>query len=288
MTSPDPDDRSPATTAAPRRRALRRGRLLPAGLAVVVAAAGPVAAGCGGDDGGDRASTGPTPTGTPSTAVPVVDPGDGGRYDPTVDPADFVEGVDHPFLPLPPGSRWVYEGSEGGETERVEVVVTGDRREVMGIPVVVVRDTVTVDGELAEDTFDWFAQDREGNVWYMGEDSTEYEDGEPASSEGSWEAGVDGALPGIVMPADPQVGDAFRQELYPGEAEDMAEILAVDSTARVPFGRFDELLVTEDWNPLEPEVVEEKSYARGIGLVLEVHTAGGEGRVELIEHTPGG
>ncbi|MGH9138372.1 MAG: hypothetical protein ACRD0G_15225 [Acidimicrobiales bacterium] len=221
------------------------------------------------------------------TADAVIDPGDGGDYQPDLDPADFVETVDNPFLPLLPGARWVYEGESDGEIERIEVVVTDERRQVMGISAVVVRDTVTVDGEIQEDTFDWFAQDRDGNVWYLGEDSTEFEDGEPASTEGSWEAGVDGALPGIVMPADPQVGDAYRQEYDVGEAEDLGEVVQLGVSESVPFGDLDDLLVTREWNPLEPDVVEEKYYARGIGLVLEVVTEGGEGRVELVQFQSG-
>jgi hypothetical protein len=226
--------------------------------------------------------------GSDSATEPVIDPGDGGTYVPEVDPADFVDTIDNPYLPLAPGSRWVYEGTSGGETERVEVVVTTDRRVVLGISAVVVRDTVTVDGELAEDTFDWFAQDRSGNVWYLGEDSREYADGEVVSTEGSWEAGVDGAQPGIVMPADPIPGQAYRQEYLEGEAEDMAEVGRLGSTEQVPYGTLTGLLVTKEWTPLEPDVVEEKYYAKGIGLVLEVVTAGGEGRVELVEHAGGG
>ena len=219
--------------------------------------------------------------------APVIDPGDGGDYSPDIDPADFVATIDNPYLPLTPGARWVYEGETEDGLERVEVVVTDERRDVMGVSTVVVRDTATLDGEVIEDTFDWFAQDRDGNVWYFGEDTTEYEDGEAASTSGSWEAGVDGALPGIVMLADPIVGAAYRQEFYAGEAEDMGEVLRVDDTASVPFGDFDDVLVTEDWTPLEPDVVEEKSYAPGVGLVLEVQTQGGGERVELVEFDPG-
>jgi hypothetical protein len=237
---------------------------------------------CGGDDSPDGDAGG-----SPPSTTAVIDPGDGGRYDPAIDPADFGGPVDNPFMPLTPGSRWVYEGTSDDERERIEVVVTDERRQVMGIDAVVVRDTVTVDGELAEDTYDWFAQDGAGNVWYLGEDSKEYEDGEVASSAGSWEAGVDGALPGIVMPADPQVGDAYRQEFYPGEAEDLAEVVRVGESATVAGQAYDDLLVVEEWNPLEPEAVEEKSYARGVGVVLEVKTAGGDERAELVEFTPG-
>ncbi len=250
-------------------------------VAAVVLAAGLVAA-CGGDD-----DAGQPAAGEPGATLPVVDPGDGGEYTPDIAPDDFVDGIDNPYLPLSPGARWVYEGVEDGETERTEVVVTDERKDVFGVSAVVVRDTVSVDGEVVEDTYDWFAQDRDGNVWYLGEASQDYENGQPASTAGSWEAGVDGALPGIVMPAEPAVGDAYRQEYYVGEAEDMAEVVQTDASVDVPFGSYDGVLVTEDWNPLEPEVIEQKYYAQGVGLVLEEKVAGAEGRHELIEHTPG-
>lgn len=218
---------------------------------------------------------------------PVIDPGDGGNYEPDVDPADFGGPIDNPYLPLLEGARWVYEGTSDGEAERIEVTVTGETREVMGIEATVVRDTVTAGGELVEDTDDWFAQDADGNVWYLGEDSKEYENGEVVSRAGSWEAGVDGALPGIVMPADPEVGQAYRQEYLAGEAEDLAEVVALDGRDTVAGEEYEDLLVIEEWNPLEPETVEHKSYAAGIGVVVEMVTAGGEGRMELVEFTAG-
>ncbi|HEX8803134.1 MAG TPA: hypothetical protein VF743_03040 [Acidimicrobiales bacterium] len=254
-------------------------------------AAGLLAAGaCGGDDGGatDTAATGTTGGDTTGTTAgePVIDPGDGGRYAPEIDPADFVETVDNPYMTLTPGASWSYRGEEDGEVENVEVTVTDQRREVMGVSAVVVRDTVSdADGAVVEDTRDWFAQDREGNVWYMGEDTAEYEDGEVTSTEGSWEAGRDGALPGIAMPADPTVGYAYRQEYYPGEAEDLAEVARLGASESVPEGDHDDLLVIKEWNPLDPEVVEEKYYAAGLGLVLEVKVAGGDGRIELVDAT---
>ena len=243
---------------------------------------------CGGDDGSSTSSGGTSQvsSSTTETAEPVIDPGDGGNYDPDLDPANFVTGVDNLYFPLPVGARWVYDGNDDGEQEHIEVTVTDERKEVLGIPVVVVRDTVEIDGELAEDTRDWYAQDRDGNVWYLGEETAEYEDGDVATTEGSWEAGVDGALAGIVMPADPEVGRAYRQEFYEGEAEDMGEILQVGGTASVAAGEFDNLVVTRDWNPLDPDVVEEKSYAEGIGVVLEEKVEGGEGRIELTEFVP--
>jgi hypothetical protein len=252
---------------------------------VAVAVAGVLLlAGCGDDDTTTADAT--TTTGAPTE--PVVDPGDDGDYAPELDPSDFVEGIDNPYLPLTPGSRWVYEGEDDGEAERVEVEVLDETREIEGITATVVRDTVYVDGELAEDTFDWYAQDKDGNVWYLGEDTHEYEDGVAVNAAGAWEYGKDGALPGIVMLAQPQAGDAYRQEFYRGEAEDMGEVLEVGATQEIGLGAYEDVLVTEDWTPLEPEVVEEKSYAPGVGLIREVKTAGREGEIELIEFSPAG
>jgi hypothetical protein len=225
--------------------------------------------------------------GCSGSAEPPIDPGDGGEYQVTVEPADFVTGIDNQWLPFTPGSRWVYESVGGEEVERIEVVVLEETREVMGVPATVVRDTVTVDGELVEDTFDWYAQDTEGNVWYMGEETAEYENGEVVSTAGAWEAGVDGALPGIAMLADPAVGEAYRQEYYPGEAEDMAEVVGVGVSEEMADRAFDDLVVIEEWTPLEAEVIEEKSYARGVGVVLEEVVEGGSGRIELVSFTPG-
>jgi hypothetical protein len=237
--------------------------------------------------GDDTSSSGDTTTSTePAPAAPVIDPGDGGNYAPELDPADFVDVVDNPYFPLVPGTTWVYEGEDAGETERIEVEVLGETREIEGITATVVRDTVYVDGELAEDTYDWYAQDKDGNVWYLGEDTHEYENGVAINAKGAWEYGKDGALPGIVMLADPQVGDAYRQEYYEGEAEDLGEVLANDATVEIQLGTYEDVVVTEDWNPLDPEVVEEKSYASGIGLIREEKTAGGDGVIELIEFTP--
>jgi hypothetical protein len=260
---------------------------LPIHLAAAAASISLVALAACGDDDSSTSAAGGGESGT-STAAPVIDPGDGGNYQPEIDPTTFVDVIDNPYLPYPSGASWTYEGTEDGETEQVKVTVTPQHKEIMGISATVVRDTVTVDGEVVEDTYDWFAQDRDGNVWYLGEDSTEFENGKAVSTKGSWEAGVDGALPGIVMQAHPEVGQAYRQEYYVGEAEDLAEVGGLDATESVPFGDFDQLLVIKEWNPLEPDVVEEKYFARGVGLVLEVKTEGGEGRGELIDHTPGG
>jgi hypothetical protein len=220
---------------------------------------------------------------TGPSAAAVVTPPAGEDYHPTIDPANFVEIIDNSYFPLTPGTTYLYEGVSDGEAETNEVKVTTDTKTVMGVVCVVVHDQVFVEGELAEDTLDWYAQDKDGNVWYFGEESKEIEDGEVVSTEGSWEAGVDGAEPGIVMLADPQVGASYRQEYYAGEAEDMAEVIAIGESVTVGETTYDDVITTKDWNPLEPDVIEEKTYAPGVGVVLEVMVEGGEERVELIE-----
>lgn len=276
-TGTDPNEEA---TMAPTRSPARLAPLL-ALLTVLVGIVGACASSTP-SESADAPTTRPTTT---TTAAAVIDPGDGGEYRVELDPADFVATIDNPYLPFPVGARWVYEG----DGERIEVVVTDERREIMGIDATVVRDTVTDgDGQVVEDTYDWFAQDADGYVWYLGEDSTEYENGEPANTNGSWEAGVDGALPGIVMPAQPAVGDAYRQEYYPGEAEDLAEVRRFEATLDAPTGPYRDVLVTGEWNPLDPEVVEEKYYAEGVGLVREVTVAGGSGPVDLVSFEPGG
>lgn len=200
-----------------------------------------------------------------------------------LDPADFTLEIDNPYFPVEPGTRWTHrESGPEGEME-VVVIVTDTTKEIAnGVIARVVRDTVTLDGEIIEDTFDWYAQDKDGNVWYLGEDTAEFEDGEIASTEGSWEAGVDGALPGIVMPANPTPGMKYRQEYYEGEAEDNGEILSVHEMADVPFGHFDELVLTKDTITIDPNVLAYKLYASGIGVILVLDVSGGSGREELV------
>ena len=210
------------------------------------------------------------------------------------DPADFVDGVDNPYLPFVPGTTWHYEGTDDGEVEIDDVKVLDERKDVLGISAVVVQDTVKdADGNVLEDTLDWYAQDRDGNVWYLGEETAEYENGKVTSTKGSWEAGVDNAYAGIVMPADPTAGHAYRQEYYAGEAEDLGASIAGalfdfglyffhNAKRTVAAGTYENLLVTRDWNPLDPEVVEEKTYAPGIGMIYEVKVEGGEAEVELV------
>jgi hypothetical protein len=204
-----------------------------------------------------------------------------------LDPAEFTTEIDNPYWPMQPGSRWVYrEHGENGDLQ-VVVTVTDHKKVVDGIDALVVRDVVTENGEVIEDTFDWYAQDEDGNVWYLGEDTKEYEDGKVVSTSGSWEAGVDGAQAGILVPGNPEPGMKYRQEHYEGEAEDRGEVLSVDAKATVPFGSFTDMLQTKDTTPLEPDLVEHKYYARGVGPVLAVAVSNGGGREELISFRAG-
>lgn len=203
------------------------------------------------------------------------------RYAPEL-PERFVPLVDNPWLPLHPGTTLVYEQHEDGEVERIEVETTTETREVLGVLCTVVHDVARVDGEVVEDTFDWLAQDEDGNVWYFGELSRDFADGELVGLAGSWEAGEDGAYPGIVMRAAPQVGDLYRQEFLLREAEDVAGVIATGETVVVPYGTFTGCLVTEEYTPVEPDVLEHKYYAPGLGLVLAVDVESGA-RLELID-----
>ena len=238
-----------------------------------------------------------------STADAVHNPPFGASFQ-----ADFVDPLTigdpggpapHPYLPLTQGSTWVYEGTftEDGEeiTETITVTVTDRIKLVDGIRCLVVRDVVEIDGELVEDTDDWFAQDVSGNIWYCGEEVKDYEtfDGDApplpqlVAIDGSFKAGRDGDEAGILLPAILNVGDIYRQEVSFTNAEDVIEIIAVDATESVPAASCaGDCLVTLDYSPLEPGVEENKYYAPGIGMILEVNLDTGE-RVELISYGEG-
>jgi hypothetical protein len=216
--------------------------------------------------------------------------GEGTEYNPVIDPADFVSGVDNPKHPLVPGRTLHYLNTiiEGADTtfENIDVTTTSDVKVVMGVTCVVVRDVVTVDGDTLEDTCDWYAQNMDGDVWYFGEETRAWEEGQWVT-EGSWEAGVDGALPGIVMWGEPQahIGVPYWQEYYEDEAMDQAMVLSADDTVTVAYGFFDNCVTTEDWSELMPGVIEHKYYATGIGNVLVIHVEGGNEREELVSIT---
>ena len=205
-------------------------------------------------------------------------------YDPVL-PGQWANAVTNPYFPLTPGTRWEYTGETEDGTETIVVEVLATPRSVNGVSATVVHDRVYLDGELIEDTEDWYAQDDAGNVWYLGEDSREVENGVVVGTSGSWEWGADGALPGIIMWAAPaaHVGESYRQEYYRGEAEDWAKVLSADESVQVPFGSFTGCVRTEEWNGLEgrSQSLEYKYYCPGAGLVLEVPAGEPTERIEL-------
>ena len=232
------------------------------GGAVCTAVIGLALVACGGDDG-DASAAAPLPQG----GEPVE-----------LDPAEFTTEIDNPYWPMQPGSRWAYrETDTEGTVQRVVVTATDRTKRIAnGIEARVVHDVVSEHGEPVEITDDWYAQDADGNVWYLGEKTAEYENGKVVTRAGSFEAGVDGAQPGIIMPADPQPGLDYRQEYYAGEAEDEAAIVTVgEEQLQVPAGRYTDVVMTRDTNPLEPKIQELKFYARDVGPVMAAGVSGG-------------
>ena len=255
------------------------------GIALGLVAAALTLAACGSDNGnGDSSDTGADAAGAEST-LPV------GSDQVKLDPAEFTTEITNPYWPMKVGSEWVYrEQSEDG-LQRVVVTVTDETKRIAnGVEARVVHDVVSLGGEPIEITDDWYAQDAEGNIWYLGEETAEYEDGKVVTREGSFEAGVDGAQPGIIMPANPEPGLGYRQEYYEDQAEDFAMVLDLTSTAEVPFGSFENALRTEDVNPLgDPKQVENKFFAEGVGPVLTISITPDKGdREELVSYTEGG
>ena len=239
------------------------GRLVPAALVVALASA------CGGSHGSSA-----------STLAPVH-----GRYAPSIDAADFVTRVDNPLWPLKPGTAFHYEGTRGTTPQTDDELVTSRTIQILGITCTVVRDTVSEHGRAVERTLDFYAQDKQGNVWYMGEDSFERQHGRFVKASDSWRSGVDGAKPGIIMPASPKPGDRYRQEYYPpGEALDEAHVLGYRGPVTVPYRTFKRALVTSEFSPLEPQT-EEKYYVPGVGEILERVVKGHHEEFRLVSIT---
>jgi hypothetical protein len=203
-------------------------------------------------------------------------------YSPDINPSDFTTTIDNTYFPLKPGTTFVYEGTFHGAPERDVMAVTRDTKRVMGVKCLVASDRVTEGGKLIEQTYDWYAQDKKGNVWYFGEHVTEYKNGQVTDHEGSWESGVNGAKPGIAMRADPKVGETYRQEYSKGVAEDKARVISLEGSVKVPYGTFDHVLVTEEFTPLERGVVERQYYVGGVGDVVEATVKGQPERIELV------
>ena len=201
-------------------------------------------------------------------------------------PAAFVARVDNRWFPLVPGTVYVYHGIKDGKPSRDVVRVTDATRTILGVKATSVRDDLYVEGRLEERTTDWYAQDRAGNVWYLGEDTAELDArGRVTSREGSWLAGVHGARPGIYMPARPVVGSSGRQEYLKGHAEDHFRVVSLDATVSAPALSSTHALLTEEWTPLEPGVLDHKLYVRGVGTVFEQTEKGGNERAELVSMT---
>jgi hypothetical protein len=203
---------------------------------------------------------------------------------PKVNPADFVHHVTNPYLPLTPGTTLLYRGvMKDGTTPQVDqFTVTNRRKVVMGISCTVVRDTVTSRGRPVERTFDWFAQDRQGNVWYMGEETQELKHGHFGEMIDSGPAGIDGAQPGVMMEAHPQKGDSYWQFHWPGHALDYARVLGAGGTVPLPYRAFHDTLLTQEQSPLEPGIKDRKWSVRGIGYVEESAASGSKEHIELV------
>ena len=229
-------------------------------------------AACGSSGGGGE----PLPVSNGLGPAPF-DPGQ--TYSPNVSAADLSTTIDNALFPAPIGATWVYEGMTDEGFERIEVTVESADKPVWGTTAVVIRDTVYLDGEMIEDTWDWFAQDRVGHVWYLGEETYEYENGTIVCDCGAWEAGVDGALPGVNMLASPKVGDVYRSEFYAGEAEDLAEVISVGEAVSVEAGSWSGCLKTRDRSAIELDADEFKYYCPGVGNVLIEE---GPYRIELV------
>jgi hypothetical protein len=205
-------------------------------------------------------------------------------FTPTFNAKNFPQStnINNRYFPLLPGTTFIYEATQGPR-EHDEFAVTQDTKEVLGVDCVVVHDTASINGQVVEDTFDYFAQDKFGNVWYMGEDTKQLKNGTVVGTEGTWLAGVDGAMPGFVMEGQPAEGDAYRQENSPGVAEDNAQVVSLTGSVSVPFGSWQgNVLVTYEWSPLEPKVTEEKDYALDVGLVRSSTIRGGSGESVLV------
>ena len=208
-----------------------------------------------------------------------------GPYAPKIEPANFGTKIDNPYLPFKPGTRIHFVGVRGKTKQTDTEVVTHRTRLILGVTATAVRDTVSEHGGAVERTDDWYAQDKQGNVWYMGEDSFELRHGHFVRASDSWQAGVKGGEPGIIMPAHPKPGDAYRQEYFPpGKALDEARVLRLTGRLRVPFGSFKHVLVTSEFSPAEPQT-EQKFYARGVGEIAEKVVKGHHEAFRLVSVT---
>jgi len=234
--------------------------------------------------GDDAAAASSAAGARPAGAIPS---GAGPGWPATISPSDFVQEVTNPWFPLKPGSVWHYAGLK----ERIEttdtVTATHRTKKILGVSTTVVHDVVSVNGKPEEVTDDFYAQDRHGNVWYFGEETEELNaQGKRTSTEGSFEAGVEGARPGVLIPGHPTVGLVGRQEFLKGEAEDHFKVLDVQANVSVPFVSTKKALRTKEWTPLEPGTIDNKYYMRGVGTVREIAVKGPVEKLKLVSFKP--
>jgi hypothetical protein len=237
--------------------------------------------GCGSSN---SSSGGP---GASSTHIKIQNaPSSSPAYHPRIVPANFTIHVTNRYWPLRPGATWVYDGTKDHVPEHVVVTVAKETKVILGVRCLVVHDRVTINGSLEENTTDWYAQDRSGAVWYFGEDSKDYKNGVVISTQGTWEAGVDGAQPGVVIQGNPRPGPTYRQEYRPGVAEDQARVLTAKGTQSVPAGTFSHVVETYDTDPLNPDKIERKFWAPGVGAVHVVRIGGShQEEIKLVRHS---
>ena len=248
---------------------MRRFYALPIALGLVA-----FAVACGGSSQPSSAPMTGSPASTGTTPVTTT-MADAANFDGHV--------IDNEWFPLIPAMTWRYRGVKDGEPSREIMVATSKTRTIQGVPCTIVSDKLYLSGKLEERTLDYYAQDKDGNVWYFGEDTAELKpNGDVKSTEGTWLAGRNGAEPGIFMPADPQVGQAFRQEYYQGQAEDHFRILSMNEPVQTPGSSSDQAVLTMEWTPLEPNVIDHKYYVQGIGTVLERTAKGPTERNTLV------
>jgi hypothetical protein len=254
-------------------QAIRRTGAAAAGIAALLLAL----AGCGGSSGDSNSQAG-TQSGT-STFPQTSEPSN-------LDPADFTTQIDNPYWPMPVGARWnVRVTNPDGELLNEVITVENRTKQIAdGVTARVVHDVVYDHGKPSEITDDWYAQDHDGNIWYFGEDTAEFQNGEKDTS-GSFEAGRDGAEAGVALPAHPYAGQTYREEYYKGEAEDRAKVLALDQQVEAPIGHFTGAVLIDDTSPIEPDVSEYKLYAKGVGPVVAVSVSGESEREDLISYT---
>jgi len=203
-------------------------------------------------------------------------------YAPVIDAKNFVSQITNPYFPLIPGTTFVYEGQTSQGLSHTDFIVTNNTKVILGVTCTEVHDVVKLNGEVVEDTLDWFAQDKDGNVWYFGENTHELEGGLITTIDGTFTAGVNSAKPGIIMKAHPAIGDFYRQEFDLDNAEDYADVTGLTETVNVPYGSFNNCLKTSETTPLEPDLLEDKYYCTGVGNTLTIDRVTGE-KSELIQ-----